>query len=171
MSELVPSPYSTPEVLVLAVGDVPDGLEGLLAEPGVRVLKTSGGREAVDLTIQHDVAVAIADVQMPDMSGFALVELMRGTARTRAVPIIFLTAATPEAGRLLQGYEAGAVDFLVKPVDPDRLLTVRGWPVRHVLDGGCAAHRLTPFARPSGTRILYPPDGQVELAGCERGGR
>ena len=49
--------------------------------------------------------------------------------------------------------------------------TVRGWSVRHVLDGGCAAHRLTPFARPSGTRILYPADGQAELAGCEPDGR
>jgi len=49
--------------------------------------------------------------------------------------------------------------------------TVRRWPVRHVLDGGCAAHRLTPFARPRGTRILYPADGQAELAGCEPHGR
>ena len=47
--------------------------------------------------------------------------------------------------------------------------TVRGWSVRHVLDGGCAEHRLTPFARPSGARILYPADGQTEQAGCEAG--
>ncbi len=48
---------------------------------------------------------------------------------------------------------------------------MRGWSVRHVLDGGCAAHQLTPFACPSGTRILYPADGQAELAGCEPDGR
>jgi uncharacterized protein (DUF488 family) len=49
--------------------------------------------------------------------------------------------------------------------------TVRGWSVLHVLDGGCAAHQLTPFARPSGTRLLYPADGQTELAGCQTDGR
>ena len=58
---------------------------------------------------------------MPDMSGFELAELMRGAARPRAVPIIFLTAATPEPGRVLRGYEAGGIDFLVKPVDPHLL--------------------------------------------------
>lgn len=48
--------------------------------------------------------------------------------------------------------------------------TVRGWSVRHALDGECAPHQFTPFARPSGTRILYPANGQAELAGCEPGG-
>jgi signal transduction histidine kinase len=119
-----PSPQPASEVLVLAVDDVPDnlvGLEALLAAPGVHVLKASGGREALELLLRHDVALAIVDVQMPDMSGFELAELMRGTARTRAVPIIFLTAATPEPGRVFRGYEAGGVDFLVKPVDPHLL--------------------------------------------------
>jgi len=46
-------------------------------------------------------------------------------------------------------------------------LSVRGWPVWHVLDDGCSPHRLTPFARPSGIRILYPADGQRALPGCE----
>ena len=48
-------------------------------------------------------------------------------------------------------------------------LAVRGWAVRHVQDGGCAAHRLTPFARPIGARLVYPADGQAALPGCERG--
>mgnify|MGYP003693829183 CR=1 FL=1 len=117
-----PPPHPAPEVLVLAVGDVADSLVGLEAlQPGVRVLKASGSREALDLLVRHDVAVAIVDVQMPDMSGFELAELMRGAARTRAVPIIFLTAATPEPGRVLRGDEAGGIDFLVKPVDPHLL--------------------------------------------------
>jgi two-component system, sensor histidine kinase and response regulator len=117
-------PHPVPEVLVLVVDDVPDnlvGLEALLSGSGVRVLKASGGREALDLLLRHDVAAAIVDVQMSDMSGFELAELMRGTERTRAVPIIFLTAATRELGRVFRGYEAGFVDFLVKPVDPHLL--------------------------------------------------
>ena len=58
---------------------------------------------------------------MPDMDGFELAELMRGSARSRGVPIIFLTAAAPERLKVFRGYEAGAVDFLFKPIDP-RLL-------------------------------------------------
>jgi two-component system sensor histidine kinase/response regulator len=118
---LAPPPHPAPEVLVLAVGAAADNLVGLEAlQPGVRVLKASGSREALDLLIRHDVAVAIVDVQMPDMSGFELAELIRGAARTPAVPIIFLTAATPEPGRVLRRYEAG-IDVLVKPVDPHLL--------------------------------------------------
>ena len=119
---LAPPPHPAPEVLVLAVGDVADSLVGLDAlEADVRVLKASGSREALDLLVRHDVAVAIVDVQMPDMSGFELAELMRGAARTRAVPIIFLTAAMLEPERIFRGYEAGGIDFLVKPVAPDLL--------------------------------------------------
>jgi signal transduction histidine kinase len=119
---LAPPSHPAPEVLVLAVGDAADSLVGLEAlQPGVRVLKASGSREALDLLIRHDVAVAIVDVQMPDVSGFEVAELMRGAARTPAVPIIFLTAETPEPGRVLCGDEAGGIDVLVKPVDPHLL--------------------------------------------------
>ncbi len=108
-------------VSVLAVDDIPDNLdvlEALLAEPGLRVLRASSGQEALELLLQHeDVAVALLDVQMPEMDGFELAELMRGAERTRHIPIIFLTAAAPEAARLFRGYEAGAVDFLFKPLD------------------------------------------------------
>ena len=55
------------------------------------------------------------------MSGFELAELMRGSERTRSVPIIFVTAGTAEHGRVFRGYEAGAVDFLFKPIDPQLL--------------------------------------------------
>jgi len=121
---LAPPPHPAPEVLVLAVGAAADnlvGLEALLAEPGVRVLEAAGSREALDLLSRHDVAVAIVDVQMPDMSDFELAELMRGAARTRALPIIVLTAAMPEPGRVFRGCETGGIDVLVKPVAPDLL--------------------------------------------------
>ena len=124
VSSLAPPPHPAPEVLVLAVGDGADSLAGIgavLAESGVRVLEASGSREALDLLIRHEVAVAIVDVQIPDRSGFELAELMRGAARTRAVPIIFLTAAMPEPGLVLRGDEADAIDVLVKPVDPHLL--------------------------------------------------
>ena len=66
----------------------------------------------------HDVALALVDVQMPGMDGFELAELMRGTEKTRRIPIIFVTAGAHDKQRIFQGYETGAVDFLFKPIDP-----------------------------------------------------
>src|SRR5215468_1613717 len=71
--------------------------------------------------VVHDVAIAVIDVQMPEMDGFELAELMRGAARTKHVPIIFITAGARDPKRVFQGYETGAVDFLFKPIDPQAL--------------------------------------------------
>jgi signal transduction histidine kinase len=76
---------------------------------------------ALEHLLKHDVALALVDVQMPVMDGFELAELMRGTERTRRVPIIFLTAGTADRQRRFRGYEAGAVDFLHKPIEHDIL--------------------------------------------------
>jgi two-component system sensor histidine kinase/response regulator len=109
---------------LLLVDDRPenlDVLEALLARPGLRLLRAGSGRDALELLLEHDVALALLDVHMPEMDGFELAELMRGTERTRAVPIIFVTAATPAIDRIFRGYEAGAVDFLFKPINPHLL--------------------------------------------------
>ena len=109
------------DVRILLVDDVPDNLDVLsavLAQPGVRLLRALNGRAALELLLEHDIALALIDVRMPEMDGFELAELMRGTERTRRVPIIFVTASSPETGRIFQGYEAGAVDFLFKPIEP-----------------------------------------------------
>jgi two-component system, sensor histidine kinase and response regulator len=109
------------DVRILLVDDRHDNLdvlEALLEQPGVSLLKASNGPAALELLLQHEVALAVVDVRMPMMDGFELAELMRGADRTRRVPIIFITAATPEPGRTFRGYETGAVDFLYKPIDP-----------------------------------------------------
>ena len=106
---------------VLVVDDVPQNLVALRAvlEGGDLVVETArSGAEALELLLAHDFAVALLDVQMPGMDGFELAELMRGMQRTRAVPIIFMTAAGQDPARTFRGYDAGAVDFLHKPVDP-----------------------------------------------------
>lgn len=113
--------YNLPEVNILVVDDISQNqlaLEALLARPGIRVLKASSGAEALELLLNHEVAMALLDVQMPEMDGFALAELMRGTERTRHIPIMFLTAASQDQQRTFRGYEAGAVDFLYKPLEP-----------------------------------------------------
>ncbi len=112
---------SLPAVKVLLVDDLEENLlvlEALLRRDGLELLRARSGSEALELLLVHDVALALLDVQMPEMDGFELAELMRGTERTRRVPIIFVTAGANNAQRVFRGYEVGAVDFLFKPIDP-----------------------------------------------------
>ena len=109
---------------VLVVDDLEQNLtalEALLTAPDVRVLRARSGLEALEVLLEHDVAVALLDVQMPQMDGFELAEILRSAARTRDIPIIFVTAAGRDPERLFRGYEAGAVDFICKPVDAEIL--------------------------------------------------
>ncbi|MCD6679621.1 MAG: hybrid sensor histidine kinase/response regulator [Burkholderiaceae bacterium] len=115
------SPDPCSDVSVLVVDDIEQNriaMRALLERPGLRVLTACGGVEALEALLAHDVALALVDVQMPGMDGFELAELMRGAERTRTIPIIFVTAAPIDAQRSFRGYEAGAVDFLNKPIDP-----------------------------------------------------
>ncbi len=92
-------------------------LEALLKRDGLVLLKARSGAEALELLLKHDVALALVDVQMPGMDGFELAELLRGTERTRRIPIIFLTAGSGDRQRRFRGYETGGVDFLTKPIE------------------------------------------------------
>ena len=105
---------------ILLVDDVPENLvalEALLRREDAEILLARSGTEALELVLLHEFALALIDVQMPQMDGFELAELMRGTERSKYIPIIFLTAASGEAQRVFRGYDSGAVDFLFKPVD------------------------------------------------------
>ena len=107
-------------VEVLVVDDSDDILQSarsLLTGPGVSVITASSAVAALELLRSHDVALAILDIQMPEVNGFELAEQMRRHPLTRSVPIIFLTGHGAARSRTFEGYEAGAVDFLVKPVD------------------------------------------------------
>ncbi len=107
---------------LLIVDDLPENLralDALIRGEGRLVFQASSGDEALDLMLKHDFALAILDVQMPGMDGFELAELMRGTERTRKIPIVFVSAAGRELNYAFKGYETGAVDFLYKPLDSD----------------------------------------------------
>ena len=92
-------------------------LAALLQRDDVELLTARSGEQALELLLRHEVALAFIDVQMPDMDGFELAELMRGSERTRHVPIIFVTAGVRERQRVFKGYESGAVDFIYKPIE------------------------------------------------------
>ena len=107
-------------VNVLIVDDLPDNLlalEAVIRLEGQTVFQASSGEEALALLLTHEFVLAILDVQMPGMNGFELAELMRGTEKTRHIPIVFVTAAGKESNFAFKGYESGAVDFLYKPLD------------------------------------------------------
>lgn len=114
-------PAPRPKVKCLLVDDLAENLHALsalLADDEVELLQARSGTEALEILLVHEVALALIDVQMPEMDGFQLAEMMRGVQRTRDVPIIFVTAGSSDRHRQFQGYESGAVDFLFKPIEP-----------------------------------------------------
>lgn len=111
-------------VSFLLVDDLEENLlslEALLRRDGLNLLKAQSGDQALEILLRTEVALALVDVQMPGLTGFELAELMRGNERTRRIPIIFITAGIADRQRRFRGYEAGAVDFIQKPIEPDIL--------------------------------------------------
>jgi C4-dicarboxylate-specific signal transduction histidine kinase len=109
------------KIPVLIVDDRPDNLnslEALLNDLGLDLVRAQSGNEALRHTLYCDFALVLLDVQMPEMDGFETAELMRKSPKTRQLPIIFITAGMKEDYQLFKGYEAGAVDYLTKPIEP-----------------------------------------------------
>ena len=97
-----------PEVYILIVDDMPKNLfalEKVLNNLDVIVIKASSGQEALGLTLQYDFALAILDVQMPEMDGYELANFLLGDPATCRIPIIFLTAAFTDEQHSFKGYE------------------------------------------------------------------
>lgn len=116
----------TPESssVLLVVDDYPENLismRALLSRQDWQVVTASSGMEALSALLEHDVDLVLLDVQMPEMDGFEVARLMRGSQRTRLTPIIFLTANEQSDAAVLKGYASGAVDYLFKPFDPQIL--------------------------------------------------
>lgn len=109
------------KIPLLLVDDRPENLialEGLLEDMGLDIFKATSGDEALRLTLKHDFAIVLMDVRMPDMDGYETAELMRATPKTGRLPIIFVTAAMKDSEHQFKGYEAGAFDYLLKPIEP-----------------------------------------------------
>ncbi len=99
---------------LLAMGHVLSGLDAELINAG-------SGNEALALTLRHDIALILLDVQMPEMDGYEVATLLRKREATSEIPIIFVTAIDNEEQHVIQGYDSGAVDYLFKPVNPNIL--------------------------------------------------
>ncbi len=119
-----PQAEAAPQAKILLVDDEPKSLfalQELLSTLGQNLMIAQSGEEALRLALKNDFAVILLDVRMPGMDGFETARMIRNRERSRLTPIIFLTAAADEMSSMFRGYEAGAVDYLPKPVVPEVL--------------------------------------------------
>ncbi|WP_210463346.1 sensor histidine kinase [Rufibacter roseolus] len=120
------APMISPEVQavkILLVDDKPENLvslESLLykEEEGITYLFAESGEEALKIALQEELALILLDVQMPGMNGYEVARYLRDISKTRDIPIIFVTAIDEQDTHVIEGFEAGAVDFLFKPLHP-----------------------------------------------------
>ena len=113
-------------------------LEAVLRDVPATIVRALSGERALALSLQHQFALAILDVQMPGMDGYELADLLCGQPSADPLPIIFVTAAYADEGHQLRGYATGAVDYLFKPIEPTILLS----KVRVFLELARARHEL-----------------------------
>jgi len=112
-------------VKILLVDDLPENLfalELILSNNNYKCVKAHSGNEALKILLhEQDFAIILMDVQMPEMDGIETVELIREIETLRHVPIIFLTASMDNSVHIYRGYQVGAVDYIIKPVNPELL--------------------------------------------------
>jgi PAS domain S-box-containing protein len=93
-------------------------LEALLERDDIKIFSTTSPNEALKIAWETNIAIALVDVQMPEMDGFELVEMLKSNPRTKDILVIFVTAISKEAKYAVRGLGTGAVDYLYKPLDP-----------------------------------------------------
>ena len=114
----------SPPIDILLVDDEArnlDALEAILERPDYRLLRAEDAGRALLLLLENDVAAIVLDVKMPQVNGFELVQMIKNTRRFRETPIVLLTAHLIDDHHVSAGYDAGAVDYLTKPVNPQVL--------------------------------------------------
>src|SRR5436190_10585696 len=115
---------SEEKINILLVDDSPTNLlalESILRAPDRNLIRASCGEEALRYLLDNEAAVVLLDVYMPGIDGLETAQLIRGREKSRNTPIIFLTADSTGGRHLSRGYSLGAVDYIVKPIEPDIL--------------------------------------------------
>lgn len=113
---------------ILVVDDKPENLFSMkqLLESedlDINVITAESGLLALEMALTNDFSLILMDVQMPEMNGYETAELLRGSKKTKLIPIIFVTANNWEENSIFKGYESGAVDYLFKPINSPVLLS------------------------------------------------
>ncbi len=120
MSAVLPRPK------ILVVDDTPANLlvmRKLLSKEDAELVEVSNGNAALAASLDHEFALILLDVQMPDMDGFEVAEFLSQEEHTRDTPIIFVTAAYADDMNRIRGYGSGAVDYIVKPINDAILIS------------------------------------------------
>ena len=114
-----------PVARILMVDDHPPNLvalEAILqALPGQELVKAGSGAAALRELLEGDFALILMDVQMPGLDGLQTAKLIKERERNKHIPIIFLTAIHKDPAYIFRGYKEGAVDYMLKPFDPEIL--------------------------------------------------
>ena len=97
-------------------------IEKTLENINAELIRAHSGNEALKLTLDHDIALVLLDVQMPGMDGFETVELMKQVQKTKYIPVIFISAIYLEEIYKTKGVEVGGVDYICKPIIPSVLI-------------------------------------------------
>jgi PAS domain S-box-containing protein len=120
----VSAPNEPPAASILLVDDYPANilaLEAILAPLGHTLVRAHSGEEALKEILRRELALIIMDVQMPGLDGFETAAMIKTRDKSRHIPIVFLTAISKDAAQVFKGYAYGAVDYLLKPFDPQIL--------------------------------------------------
>jgi PAS domain S-box-containing protein len=119
-------PDSTVRARILMVDDHPPNLlalEAILSPLGEEIARATSGEDALRKLLDGDYACILLDVQMPGLDGIETASLIKKRERNKSTPIIFLTAIAKDPSYIFRGYSQGAVDYLLKPFDPEILRT------------------------------------------------
>lgn len=114
-------PEKSEKAPILLVDDRPENLlalESLLTDLDLGMDRATSGNEALGMMLEKDYALVLLDVQMPGMDGYETAELMKGSSKTKYIPIVFVTAVSRTEEHVFKAYETGVVDFLSKPINP-----------------------------------------------------
>ena len=111
-------------IYILMVDDLQENLlalEAVLNSPRYHLVFAKSGEEALKCILKYDFAVILLDVQMPGLNGFETAKLIKERKKSRHIPIIFITAISQDIQHITQGYQVGAIDYIVKPFNPETL--------------------------------------------------
>jgi two-component system, sensor histidine kinase and response regulator len=110
---------------ILIVDDKPENLvalEVVLKDLDIQLHKAASGNEALRATLHNDFALALLDIQMPEMDGYELASILREEEKTSRLPFIFISAVYTDNLNIFKGYEKGAFSFITKPFQPEILI-------------------------------------------------
>ena len=110
---------------ILVVDDRPENLTTIrlvLKDMEVELIEATNGNDALKATLHHDFALALLDIQMPEMDGYELASILREEEKTARLPFIFISAVYTDNLNVFKGYEKGAFSFITKPFQPEMLI-------------------------------------------------